>query len=161
MFTKKVVAQNAMETTGQNYLQCDHWYASFVYVNSVFSLSYLRDKNDVQYPHVRQFCSDVNSGVTLMDKMEAASESFVLNRLVDSEPQLEALGKRLDAIQEAFLGRDNRILNGPLGRSLCSLARNAHSAHWLCSAQLCFSRSLCSLAPFTGSLTHFAHSFVG
>ena len=60
----------------------------------------------MQYPHVRQFCSDVNSGVALMDKMEAASESFVLNRLVDSEPQLEALGKRWDVIQEAFLGKE-------------------------------------------------------
>merc|ERR1719334_1293785 len=42
--------------------------------------------------------------------------------------------------------RDNRVFNGSLGRSLRSSARSAHS---LCSA------------PFTGSLTHFAHSLVG
>jgi len=45
--------------------------------------------------------------------------------------------------------RDNRVFNGSLGRSLRSFAQTAHSAHSLCSA------------PFTGSLTHFAHSLVG
>ena len=47
---------------------------------------------------------------------------------------------------------NNRVFNGPLGRSrLRSLAPQR-------SAPL---RSLRSLAPFTGSLTHFAHSLVG
>ena len=54
----------------------------------------------------------------------------------------------------AFLGKDDRVLKGPLGRSLRSFARTAHSAHSLRSAPLCF-------APFTGSLTHFAHSLLG
>ena len=65
--------------------------------------------------------------------------------------------------------RDNRVLKGPLGRSLRSFARTAHSAHSLRSAPLryaCFAtlaslRSLRLLAPFTGLLTHFAHSLVG
>ena len=38
--------------------------------------------------------------------------------------------------QGAFLVRDNRILNGPLGRSLRSFAGTAHSAHSLRSAPL-------------------------
>ena len=54
----------------------------------------------------------------------------------------------------AFLVRDNRVLNGPLGRLLRSFARTAHSAHSLSIAPLCY-------ALFTGSLTHFAHSLVG
>ena len=62
--------------------------------------------------------------------------------------------------------RNNRVLKGPLGRSLRSFARtahSAHSAHSLRSAPSCSAllRSLCSLAPFMGSLTHFAHSLVG
>ena len=69
----------------------------------------------------------------------------------------------------AVLVTDNRVFNGPLGRSLRSFARTAHSAHSLRSAPLRYARfatlaSLCSLrslAPFTGSLTHFAHSLVG
>ena len=51
--------------------------------------------------------------------------------------------------QGTFLVRDNRVLNGPLGRSLRSFARTAHSAYSLRSTL------------FTGSLTHFAHSLVG
>ena len=60
----------------------------------------------------------------------------------------------------AFLVTDDRVLNLPLGRSLRSFALTAHAAHSLRSA---FQRSasLRSLAPFTGSLTHFAHSLVG
>ena len=56
--------------------------------------------------------------------------------------------------------RDNRVLKGPLGRSLRSFA---HTAHSLCSTPLHSTslRSLCSLAPFMGLLTHFAHSLVG
>ena len=46
-----------------------------------------------------------------------------------------------------FLVTDNRVFNGPLGRSLHS----AHSAHSLRCAR--FARSF---APFTGTLTHFA-----
>ena len=53
--------------------------------------------------------------------------------------------------------RNNRVLNGPLGRSLRSFARTAHS---LRSAPLRYAR-FATLAPFTGSLTHFAHSLVG
>ena len=62
----------------------------------------------------------------------------------------------------AFLVTGNCVFNGPLGRSLLSFARTTHSAHSLCSAPLRSAslRSLCSLAPFTGSLTHFAHSLV-
>ena len=35
-----------------------------------------------------------------------------------------------------FLVADNRVSNGPLGRSLCSFACTPHSAHLLCSASL-------------------------
>ena len=54
----------------------------------------------------------------------------------------------------AFLVGDNRILNlnRPLGRSLRSFARTAHSASL---------RLLRSLTLFTGLLTHFAHSLMG
>ena len=58
----------------------------------------------------------------------------------------------------AFLVTDNRVYKEPLDRSLCSFARTAHS---LRSAPLCYARLARSLAPFTGSLTHFAHSLVG
>ena len=44
--------------------------------------------------------------------------------------------------------RDSRVFNKPLGRSLHSFTRTAHSAHLLCSIRL---------ASSTGSLTHFAH----
>ena len=49
-------------------------------------------------------------------------------------------------------------------RATRSLATFAHTAHLLCS--LCFDtlallRSLCFLTPFTGLLSHFAHSVVG
>ena len=54
--------------------------------------------------------------------------------------------------KRAFLVNDDRVLNGPLGRSLRSFARTAHSAH--------SAHSLHS-ALFTGSLTHFVHSLVG
>ena len=53
-------------------------------------------------------------------------------------------------IKGALLVRDNRVFNGPLGRSLLSFARTAHS---LCIAPLIS-------ASFMGSLTHFAHSLV-
>ena len=49
-------------------------------------------------------------------------------------------------------------------RSLRSFARTTHSAHSLCSAPLRYAPSTVSLTPltpFTGSLTHFAHSLVG
>ena len=56
----------------------------------------------------------------------------------------------------AFLVKDDRVLKGPLGRSLRSFARTAHSAHSLRSALLryiCFVRSLharaCSLTLLT------------
>ena len=42
----------------------------------------------------------------------------------------------------AFLVTDNRVFNGPLGRSLPSFARTTHSAHSLRSTPLCFARSL-------------------
>ena len=35
-------------------------------------------------------------------------------------------GNRGNVTEEAFLVRDNRVSNGPLGRSLCSFARTAH-----------------------------------
>ena len=52
--------------------------------------------------------------------------------------------------------RDNRVLKGPLGRSLRLFARTAHSAHLLRSAPLrCarFARSLRSRARSLTSLT--------
>ena len=56
----------------------------------------------------------------------------------------------------AFLVRDNRVFNGPLGRSLCSFACTALSAHLLCSAPLrytCFAHSLHSCARSLTLLT--------
>ena len=38
----------------------------------------------------------------------------------------------------AFLVIDNRVLNGPLGRSICSFTRTPHSAHSICSARRAF-----------------------
>ena len=58
-------------------------------------------------------------------------------------------------LKGAFLVKDDRVLKGPLGRSLCSITRTSHSAHSPRSALLRL------LASFTGSLTHFAHSLVG
>ena len=54
-----------------------------------------------------------------------------------------------------FLVSENCISRGPLGRSLRFFACTTHSL----TPQR--SPSLCSLAPFTGSLTCFAHSLVG
>ena len=48
----------------------------------------------------------------------------------------------------AFPVTDDRVFNGPLGRSLCLLTHNAHSTHSLRSAPLC-SPPLHSLTPFT------------
>ena len=53
--------------------------------------------------------------------------------------------------------RDNRVLKGPLGRSLRSFARTAHSAHSIRGAPLrCarFARSLHSRARSLRSLPH-------
>ena len=88
----------------------------------------------------------------------------------------------------AFLVTDNRVFNGPLGRSLHLFTRTAHSAHLLRSLALQRSTLLCllcyirfatfallhllcytrfttlallsSLGPFTGLLTHFTHSIL-
>ena len=48
---------------------------------------------------------------------------------------------------------DNRVLKGPLGRSLRSFARTAHSAHSLRSALLCYARFARSLRSQAHSLT--------
>ena len=88
----------------------------------------------------------------------------------------------------AFLVADNRFLKGPLGRSLSSFTCTAHcslgcSLHsFTCTAHCSLGRSLhsftrtahcsvhsaplpiallCSLAPFTSSLSHFAHFLMG
>ena len=53
----------------------------------------------------------------------------------------------------AFLVRDNRIFNGPLGRSLSLFACTAHSIHSLCSALLCYTRFARLLHSQAGSLT--------
>ena len=42
-------------------------------------------------------------------------------------------------------------MKGPLGRSLCSFTRTAHSTHSLCSAPLCYACSLALLTPLTRS----------
>ena len=51
----------------------------------------------------------------------------------------------------AFLVRDNRVLNGPLNRSLRSFARTAHSAHSLPSLRFA---TLASLAHSVHGLAH-------
>ena len=57
-----------------------------------------------------------------------------------------------------FLVTDNRVFNGPLGRSLRLFVRSHRSLRSLVPQH---SALLRSLAPFMGSLTHFAHSFMG
>ena len=49
-------------------------------------------------------------------------------------------------IQGAFLVKDDRLLKGPLGRSLRSFTRTTYSAHSLCSAPLRYARSVHGLA---------------
>ena len=59
-------------------------------------------------------------------------------------------------IEEAFLVRDNRVFNGPLGRSLRLFARtahSAHSAHSLRSAPLRYARFARLLRSQARSLT--------
>ena len=58
-----------------------------------------------------------------------------------------------------FLVRDNRVLNGPLGRSLCLFARTAHSAHSLHSASLRYTRFARSLRSRARSLTSLTPSW--
>ena len=53
--------------------------------------------------------------------------------------------------------RDNRVFNGPLGRSLRSFTRTSHSAHSLRSAPLRFA-PLSSIARSIHGLTHSHHS---
>ena len=53
--------------------------------------------------------------------------------------------------------RDNRVLKGPLGRSLRLFARTAHSAHSLHSAPLCYAR-FATLASLACSIHGLAHS---
>ena len=62
--------------------------------------------------------------------------------------------------KDIYLGavstRDNRVLKGPLGRSLRSFARtahSAHSAHWLRSAPLCYILFIHRLAHSLRSLS--------
>ena len=57
----------------------------------------------------------------------------------------------------AFLVRDNRVLNGLLGRSLRSFARTAHSTHSLRSALLRLAR-FATLALLARSVHRLAHS---
>ena len=56
-------------------------------------------------------------------------------------------------IKGAFLVKDDRVLKGPLGRSLRSFACTAHSAHSLRSAPLRYARLACSLRSRACSLT--------
>ena len=61
----------------------------------------------------------------------------------------------------AFLVTDNRVLNLPLGRSLRSFARTAHSAHSLRSAPLRYACSrACSLTLLTPSWECEIHEFM-
>ena len=54
-----------------------------------------------------------------MDKIESASESFVLNRLVDLEPQLEDLDDMLDEMRvNAETNMDNSMASLPLNLTL-------------------------------------------
>ena len=59
----------------------------------------------------------------------------------------------------AFLVADNRVLKGPLGRSLRSFARTAHSAHSLRSAPLRYARFARSLRSRARSLTSLTPSW--
>ena len=71
----------------------------------------------------------------------------------DEGEEGEEEGEDEEAREGSLLVKDHRVFNGPLGRSLCSFTRFAHSAHSLCSAPFCY-------ALFTGSLIHFARSLV-
>ena len=64
-----------------------------------------------------------------------------------------------DESKGAFLVADNRVFNGPLGRSLRSFARTAHSAHSLRSAPLRYARFARSLRSRARSLTSLTPSW--
>ena len=79
--------------------------------------------------------------------------SFIIDGL--TKRQNSSRQRRLIDIGPVSI-RDNRVLNGPLGRSLRSFARTAHSAHSLRSAPLryaCFAM-LASLARSVHGLAH-------
>ena len=59
----------------------------------------------------------------------------------------------------AFLVKDDRVLKGPLGRSLRLFARTAHSAHSLRSAPLRYARFARSLRSRARSLTSLTPSW--
>ena len=95
-----------------------------------------------------------------MNRVKGASERKNVER-VTKWPVKNAIVTQVETLG-VFLVTDNRVFNGPLGRSLCSFARSAHSAHSLRSL-FALLRLLCSLAPFTGLLAHsfLSHSLVG
>ena len=75
------------------------------------------------------------------------------------EGLIETLSTRrpVDVRMGTFLVTDNRVLNGPLGRSLRSFARTAHSAHSLRSALLRYAH-LATLTSLARSVHGLAHS---
>ena len=97
---------------------------------------------------------------------KAAAHNQCIVRLIKrfNNPDLETWPWFWDESLGAFLVRDNRVLNKPLGRSLRSFACTAHSTHSLCSTPLryaCFAslllswaRSLTLLTPSIHGLTH-------
>ena len=58
----------------------------------------------------------------------------------------------------AFLVRDNRVFNGPLGRSLCLFVCSLAPLISLTRYAVLYFAMLTLLTPFTGSLTPFTHS---
>jgi len=80
----------------------------------------------------------------------------VLNCVVRYYSVLFSLFSSLPLFYGPVSSRDNRVFNGPLGRSLRSFARTAHSAHSLRSAPLRYARfaTLASLARSVHGLAH-------
>ena len=85
-----------------------------------------------------------------LDAIQSEIEKLKIKDLKVAQDQFQtALNSMRSKIQVAFLVTDNRVLNRPLGLSLRSFARTAHSAYSLRSAPLrsaCFARLLCSRA---------------
>merc|ERR1712168_1062490 len=77
----------------------------------------------------------------------------VLNCVVRYCSVLFSLFSSLPLFYGPVSSRDNRVFNGPLGRSLRSFARTAHSAHSLRSAPLRYARFARSLRSRARSLT--------
>ena len=77
----------------------------------------------------------------------------------NSHPSCQETNLLTISLNGPVSSRDNRVLKGPLGRSLRSFARTAHSAHSLRSAPLRYARFAHSLRSQARSLTSLTPSW--